>query len=82
LTDLRARFSKARDKYHRSGNHEAEFPVDEFARFCAGDDSALYAFVVWGDEVQTFFHRRVEGLEEDCGERLFEMGESDGRFTH
>lgn len=69
LNDLRARFSRARANYHRSGNHDAEEPIDEFANFCTGDHVVLYAFVVWGDATQGFFDRalpqdmqREEGL--------------------
>lgn len=72
LNDLRSRFTRARCNYHKSGNQDAEFEVDEFAKFCGNDDVTLYAFAVWGDATREFFDRtlpselqREEGVPSD-----------------
>lgn len=71
MNELRKDFSRARDSYHRSGNQDAENAVDEFAKYCRGDASVLYAFIVWGDLAQARYDRclplelqREEGLDD------------------
>jgi len=60
LNELRRKFTVTRERYHRSGNQEAENEYDEFANFVDGDYRVLYAFTVWGDETQAFMDRRLE----------------------
>lgn len=60
LSSLRKDYTRIRDKYHASGNQDAEYPVDEFSKFCQGSQYPLYAFVVWQDtRVQWFWDRRL-----------------------
>lgn len=61
MSELRAKFTVARDHYHVSGKHNAENVYDEFWRFCEGDARVLYAFCTWGDEMQNFWDRRLDG---------------------
>lgn len=49
LNDIRANFTIARQNYHKSGHHEGDFPEQQWHRYCRGQDSNLYCFLVWGD---------------------------------
>jgi hypothetical protein len=78
LSNLRKDYTKIRDKFHASGNQDAEYKVDEFNKFCGGLLYPLYAFVVWQDtRVQWFWDRRLptefqreEGAEDSDSESI------------
>lgn len=78
LGNLRKHFTKTRENFHRSGNQDAENIADEFAKFCQLGTHigmyVLYAFVVWRDEMQSFYDRRLpqEWIREEG------IGDSDG----
>lgn len=47
LRDFKAEWAKAYANYKLSGNHDAENPVEEFAKFCMGNEILMYAFVLF-----------------------------------
>jgi hypothetical protein len=59
LSILRARATKARANYHKSGHYDAENPIDEFAKYCGNNGIVLYAFCVWGHYHMEFWDRLV-----------------------